>query len=313
MEWLLNILGLTNIEKQRVTAELEQAELRLRSIYGDAGKEEKQTSTSDKTDSSNKNQNSIKSANQGAVHKGISVRRHFLNLARNAIEKREFFSAWGYLLAFNRMMVTDMQGGELDARIESARSEAKKKLSGWRREAAKNLLAIKGEIDDKEKQQRLREALFHLHSKSQNIYFKIGKIRNQIVIAMYMLFAAAVAVFVLSFWFMCLSFFNDITRSEFHLAMLSGLVGGVLSVAYSVVRTAREHDIPELIASFPLTWTRPLFGPLVAFALLVIVELDMINLGNLKAESLIGMSFIAGFSERWFLNLVGKVQEKAGG
>jgi hypothetical protein len=306
------------MEQQRVTAELKQAEQRLKSIYDDAGKEEEKTSTSDKADSSD----------QDVRQKAFSIRNKFLTLAKNAIDNNDIFSAWGYLLAFNRMMVGDMQGSELDARIESARSEAKKKLSGWRGKAVKNLLAIDSkigntkkqqhlratdsQIEDEERQQRLREALFHLHSKSQNMYFKIGKIRNQIVIAGIMLSAATVAVFVLSFWFMCFSFFDDITRSEFHLAMLSGIVGGVLSVAFSLVHNDQEQDIPELIASLPLTWSRILFGPLVAFALLILFELDVINLGTHEAESLIGMSFIAGFSERWFLNLVNKVQEKAG-
>jgi hypothetical protein len=61
-----------------------------------------------------------------------------------------------------------------------------------------------------------------------------------------------------------------------------------------------------------MTWTRPIFGPLVAVLLLVIFELEVIDPGNIKDESLIGMSFHAGFSERWFLNLVSRVQDKAG-
>ncbi len=312
MGWLLNKLYATNIEEQRVTAELEQAKQRLCSIYSDACNEEKQTSTSDKAGSSDNNLNSIKASNQDVQQKAFRIREHFLYLTGKAIDNNEIFSAWGYLLAFNRMMVADMQGSELDSRIVSARSEARKKLSGWRGKAVKSLLTIDSQMDDEIRQQRLREALFHLHSKSQNIYFKIGKIRNQIVIAMYMLFTATVGVFALSFWFMSLCLFDVVTRSEFHLAMLSGLVGGVLSVAFSLVHNDQDQDIPELIASLPLTWSRILFGPLSAFVVLVIFQFGLLDLGEHKVESLIGISFIAGFSERWFLNLVNKAQEKAG-
>ena len=304
--------ALVNVENQRVLAELKQAELRFEVIYGDTSFRRDHNEELDSGNSQNNSQS--ESSNQGK-HQGDRIkyaRKELLVSARESINCGEIFNAWGYILAFNRMMVSALHGAELDAKIVSARSEAKKKLGGWRGESAKALLSLEDNTDEQDKQDRLREALFHLHSKSQNTYFKIEKIKNQILAAMCMLAFSSFCVFGLSFWFMGLAFFSGISLYEFHLAILAGLIGGVLSVAFSVVRTDPNQKIPEPQASFPLTWTRPLFGPLVAFALLVLMQLEFINFGDIKTQSLIGMSFFAGFSERWFLNLVSKMQEKAG-
>lgn len=292
MGWLKRNFWPVNIEKERVSGELEHARLRLRKV--DSG------------------DNRDGAATAGRSKTLREIRQKHLDLAEEAITSGEYFSAWGHLLAFNRDMIEDMHGVELEARLASARAEALLKLPSWRGEAVTALLTMESSANEQEKQDRLREILFHLHTSSQNTYFKIAKLKNQTFAVIWMLLIASATVFSLSFLFMSQPFFDEISRSHFHLAMLSGLVGSVLSVAFSVIRTNPEQKIPELKVSFPLTWARSFFGPLVAFALLVIIETDLINLGGYKPESLVGLSFVAGFSERWFLNLVDSVQDRAG-
>lgn len=285
MGWFKTNFKPVDIEDQRVRGELEQARLWL---------EEAKGSSEDQTGE-------------------VSTRTKLLDDASQAIDNDKLFKAWGYLLAFNRKMVMDMYGSELDARIISARAEAKKKLPGWRGDAVIKLLDFEGNVSEAEKQRKLRESLFHLHSKSQNTYFKIGKAKNQIFAAMCLLVVTTFSLIILSPWIMEFDYFKPVTLVQLQLAMIAGFVGGVLSVAFSVSRTDPKQEIPQLQASIPATWIRTLFGPLMAFALLIIFQLGFIDFGIHKVQSLIGMSFLAGFSERWFLNLVGKVQEKAGG
>ena len=316
MRWLQKLRRIywpVDIEKERVTEELEKAQLRLDlfDVEGDSTKGRMTVKSKGKKQPGLQDQPRFATQHRTKSVKNICEK--LLALSREAVHNKEYFSAWGYMLAFERMIIEDMQGDELNTKFVSARFEAKKKLPDWRGEAVASLLTAIDSKNDKNKRDQLHEIMFHLHTKSQNTYFKIAKLKNQTFAVMWMLTIASTIVFGLSFWFMNKPFFNDVTRFDFHLAMLAGLVGSVLSVAYSVIRTEPDQKIPELKASLPLTWARSFFGPLVAFALLIFIESDLINLGAFKPESLVGSSFMAGFSERWFLNLVSKAQEKTGG
>lgn len=246
-----------------------------------------------------------------------SVRDRLVAAAARALAAGDIDNGWKSLQELEREMVPVLDPMELDARFVSARSEAQKKLGQWRGLAAQCLAERYGKIrpesaDIAARQRILQEILFHLHSTHQNTYHKLDKLHTQLRIVAAGVAVTLALILVLNY----LGFFTplgDQVQWRLWVAMISGLTGGVLSVASSAVRADPGRRIPEVSASFAVTLVRPLVGPTIALPLLFFVESGLVNLGmgDDKLWVLLTLCFVGGFSERWFLGIVGGLGKRA--
>ncbi len=233
----------------------------------------------------------------------------FLDYARAALEKHRIYAGWEFLQSFEREMVDEFKGTALRLRLESAKAEASKKLKNWRACAADEAGKSGDNAQDQELRDRLREILYHVHTQSQNEYFNIEQIKKQSRVIAVFLVGSALLLFELSNFIT--AGVDGIDVDAFRLGMLSGVFGGMLSVAYTVMRSDPSTRIPQLKASLGLTITRPLFGPLVTFAILMLMHQGFLSFGDNTMAALVALSFLGGFSERWFLGLVERINARA--
>jgi hypothetical protein len=89
------------------------------------------------------------------------------------------------------------------------------------------------------------------------------------------------------------------------LGILAGVLGGMLSTAFSFGRVDLTKKIPEVRLSMLVTSMRAVLGAAVAIPVAVFVESGFVELKALaKPYSILIFCFLAGFSERWFLGLM---------
>jgi len=252
----------------------------------------------------------------------IQMCKTFLSQAKEALAAGYVDTAWAYVNELDRQMLTALEKEELQARLISAREEAREKLGKWRSSAADRLLRGDAGLDESEAriQERakpreatlkiLTEMMFHLHSSSENLYRNIRQLRIQIAIASFSVTVLVLAVLVLNQY----GFFDVLDaglRESLPLGVLSGLLGGVLSVAYTVARTSPKQKIPEVKASFSVTVVRPVIGAAVALPVLGLIESGLISFsGQGRLWIMLSFCFLAGFSERWFLGIMESLETR---
>lgn len=242
-------------------------------------------------------------------------RDDLLGLARDHRKRGDLDGAWSFLQELEREMVPALSPEELEARIVSATCEGKEKLGSWRGDTVE-VLSRRCEAlppragDTLEKKRRMfQEMLRQLHTRHQNVYHKLDQLRAQVYRAGALVALTLVGVVVVNArdGFAILDEPSALAFTQLlWLALLSGWLGGVLSVAYSAIRLDLSARIPEVSASFVVTVVRPLLGAVIALPVLLLVESGLIDTGSFpKPWLLLGSCFLAGFSERWFLGLVG--------
>ena len=207
--------------------------------------------------------------------------------------------------ALEREMLPMFTDSELHARWISAMLEAKEKVGDWRGLAAEKL--AEGFSGDREGSvAALRETLVHIHVRSQNVHYKNAQVRKQIT-------WAAAFVTILVFGTLALSWLGFFTlvsarlAETLPLAVFSGLLGGVLSVAFSVVRADPTRRIPEVRSSFAILMVRPVVGAAIALPILFFLEAGLI-VDQAHQWIVLALCFVGGFSERWFLGIVERVE-----
>lgn len=250
-----------------------------------------------------------------------SVRDNLIWAALQSLLNGQIENGWKFLHELEREMVLVLDPMELEARFVSALSEARKKLDKqWRGVATQSLgerygsneqVGAPASAEFARRQRDLQEILFHLHTYHENRYHKLDKLRAQLSVVCAGVFGTLVAILVLN----SRGFFAplDLDPTTLRLAVLSGLTGGVLSVAFSVVGGDPGRKIPEISRSFVVTLIRPFVGALIALPLLFFAESGLLNLGTgpVRVWALLALCFIGGFSERWFLGIVRVLGEQA--
>jgi hypothetical protein len=258
---------------------------------------------------------------------------------------REYL-AWDCLAQFDRHMVYLLGASERAALWESLRAEADEKLGGHRKRAVQGLsqkvpaaldlealwASVRAERSEKldtpceEAVHRLItrakdspppaelvcEVMRLLQTTSQNMYHKIDQLQSQItyatiflvVLVVMLLSGAAIRIY--------LDWSSGVERTLL-LGTLMGLTGGVLSLAFTVTRSDASAKIPAMRTSFEVACIRPFIGAAIALPVILIFESGVINIPATDKFWVVAVAcFLAGFSERWFLGLVEKVQNKAG-
>lgn len=248
--------------------------------------------------------------------------------------------AWDCLQQFDREMVTMLDEAQRTALWHSLKPEARRKLDGWRKDAAEVLIAAIGEnagmaaapasaprathIDAfvTDGPQRtpapsaalLQELMKHLHTQAQNTYHKIDLLRRLLPWLLLLLAATVVGVVYLSYRGMLGSLGGDIDGKDVFVVLfvgaLGGILGGILSMSLTIGRSDLAQKIPELRLSRLLLVIRPLLGAVAAFPIALLAASGVVQVPSLAPTQAVFMfSVLAGFSERWFLGLI----ERLGG
>ncbi|MGE5336735.1 MAG: hypothetical protein ACM3PU_02845 [Gemmatimonadota bacterium] len=83
--------------------------------------------------------------------------------------------------------------------------------------------------------------------------------------------------------------------------VLFGFLGGLLSVAFSLLRFEPAMQAAELRGSWAATIARVFIGSSVAIPIAFFLQSGLINLGNVSPAFDLALCFVGGFSERWFI------------
>ena len=155
----------------------------------------------------------------------------------------------------------------------------------------------------------MQEAMFHVHSKSQNTYHKLDLLRQQLRVL-----AAILGLLVFgSILLARFGAFDQIAPTAAELlpiAIFFGLLGGALSAMISVKQTPMGLKIPDSQRSAVIALVRVMIGGAASIPIFVLIEGNLITLslgGNTDhvVPELMAFCFLGGFSERWFLGRIG--------
>jgi hypothetical protein len=242
--------------------------------------------------------------------------------------------AWDCLQQFDREIVTLLDDGQRLALWHSLKPEARRKLDGWRKDAAEVLIAAIGEsagstvveaaprathIDafvtvgpqrvPPPSAALLQELMKHLHAHAQNTYHRVELLRKLLPWLLALLALTVVGVVYLSYRGMLGSLGGDIDGQDVFVVLfvgaLGGILGGILSMSLTIGRGDIAQRIPELRFSRLLLAIRPLLGAVAAFPIALLAASGVVQVPSLAPTQAVFMfSVLAGFSERWFLGLI---------
>jgi hypothetical protein len=212
---------------------------------------------------------------------------------------RDLSVAWDYLHQFDREAVQFMGDGERAALWTCLEAEANEKLSGWRKEAATALIAAHQGIATPPPS--VTSALMRrLHDAAQNEFRKIDRQQTMLLRgALSLVLAVAVLVGAGK-----VLFGED--SAQVAMGSLAGLVGGVFSVVHWAARADRKVKAPEFMASLETLWIRPAVGTMLALPTRAVLR----TVGHATPHwgAVFAFCFLAGFSERWFLGLMERLE-----
>jgi len=261
---------------------------------------------------------------------GLQMCGRLLKQAKEAFTMGDVDSAYIWMNELEREMLVALSDEELQTKLISAKEEASEKLGKWRGSAVPKLLNASVATEERRVEApaagkeapapscqsrlanlgTLKEIMLHLHSNSQNLYRNMRQLRFQLTIASLSVTVMVLAMLVLNE----MGFFEALGRhmqERLPMAILSGLLGGVLSVAYTVARADPKQKIPEVKASFLVTAVRPIIGAAVALPVLVLIESGLLSIpDNQRLWVVLTFCFLAGFSERWFLGIMEKLEKQ---
>lgn len=255
----------------------------------------------------------------------IKICRDLIEKAEQAARTRQGwfarpreYLAWDCLAQFDRHIVFLLGPAERAALWESLKAEAEKKLDGHRKEAVKELskkgsaALDPGAKDAAPPAEVVSEVMRLLQTTSQNTYHKIDQLRRQIDYAGILLMVLVVALLAGTVVRIRMGWSGDVDGALL-LGTLMGLIGGVLSLAFSVTRSDVSAKIPAMRSSFEVARIRPFIGAAIALPVILIFESGVINIPGAQKYWIAAVAcFLSGFSERWFLGLVEKAEKKAG-
>jgi hypothetical protein len=182
--------------------------------------------------------------------------------------------------------------------------EALEKLGGWRRQAAEAVAQAGFSAEG------LVTLLELVHQDSQNRQHKLALLQAQcatvlglLAVALGLILAEAAQGGYGWVWNEGLFGREDLPRVLWS-CLLVGLFGSLVSMCFRLADTPQDHKIPQLRSSFVVLTLRAVVGASAAVPLVFLVHSGLVQLG--PAKVLVGASFLAGFSERWFVAMLDK-------
>lgn len=232
--------------------------------------------------------------------------------AKQALRLCEIEIGWAYLNQAKLLSIylLDPDDGTLESRAQATLNEAEQKLSSWRKDTVQDLLGknrvLKGSFDQsKSARADLYTARKILTEHNDNTHVKLSTALFQLKILTLIAFVLVPSCIVTLLNFPGQIAIND---AFFLLSVvLLGALGGTVSGMISVARGSSAKSIPDQLLNSWLTISKPVFGSMAALVISLFFYAGLIQLGNLTNYSVLAASFVAGFSERFFLGTVTRI------
>jgi 8-oxo-dGTP diphosphatase len=232
-----------------------------------------------------------------------------LGRSADALRRGNLQEGWECLLAAQRMEIFDMKGAELSARAKTLRKEAGK-LTSWRQSAVQATLDLLppdlvDQEEPKDKQHwlvfratRLRDEHF------ANLYFRQELSWQQLkIVGLILLIVTASAVALLTMT-EALTPAGQLSHQVLLIAVvLFGAMGAGFSTALSLLQMPLQARIPERMAQWSVTLTRPLLGAVAGLVTYAFLQSGLFQLPENLFVALLA-AFAAGFSDRLVLRAV---------
>jgi len=228
--------------------------------------------------------------------------------------RNDGYVAWDCLHQLEQELLTTLSDEERRTRFLSMRAEASDKLSGTWREKAVDALVKQVADGQTPSLNLLRELHAHLAAAAQNKHHKLDQFeRRTLPWLAGLLLVALLGVLAYSGWVFLYGASSDHMQwaKMLILGICAGALGGVLSMAFSMGSLDLRSPIPDVHLSGLVAITRPLLGATVAVPILVLVQGQFVSLSiaNLDSWKVVACCcFLGGFSERWFLDLMKRVE-----
>lgn len=221
-----------------------------------------------------------------------------LERASVAVEQGDLDTGWRLALEADVVSVAGDSADVLQARTEGLRSEMQEKMTGWRQSTAAGVL---GKTGDAVPPEAVQHVMRLRNENSNNQYFKVKLVTSQLSLLGLLLASAIAAILVASYAGVAPL---DAYTSRLAWAALLGAAGGMLSATRALTAGVRRK-IPEQIADWPVTLTRPLIGATAGIGAWLFVQTGIVSVSATNADlAPLVTAFLAGFSERYFLSLV---------
>ncbi|WP_211373078.1 hypothetical protein, partial [Ideonella dechloratans] len=224
--------------------------------------------------------------------------------ARVAGRQGRFYLAWDLVQQAERLLSPWLPEAQQQQRFRCLQVEALDKLGGWRRQAAEAVAQAGFSAEG------LVTLLELVHQDSQNRQHKLALLQAQcatvlglLAVALGLILAEAARGGYGWVWNEGLFGSEDLPRVLWS-CLLVGLFGSLVSMCFRLADTPQDHKIPQLRSSFVVLTLRAVVGASAAVPLVFLVHSGLVQLG--PAKVLVGASFLAGFSERWFVAMLDK-------
>jgi ADP-ribose pyrophosphatase YjhB (NUDIX family) len=248
---------------------------------------------------------------------GMDAFQKALYAAETALNEGDVDTGWKILHTAQRLLIFYLNQDEIDARAELLRNEASKKLSGWRKDSIIELLpSANGDQPPKITKAALFEATRVRDDHSDNLYYKIALLQNEMGILSVVLIIALVALVLLA-GLNHLPLDREVLTGNWETlvsVMLFGVLGGVVSGAFSLVRTSTDSKITELISSRLITLLRITVGAAAAVTVYALMKSaifpKVFSFDIVSPGTVFFLAFVAGFTERLVIKAVSSVVGK---
>jgi hypothetical protein len=210
---------------------------------------------------------------------------------------------WACLHEAQRHELGGMDAAEQNARANSVLHEATAdgKLAEWRRVCIESLLApIREEPPTAVSLADLSEATRVLQEQFQDDQARMETLRGQLLIAGVVVTAIIAVVLGLAYR----GAFDARAFSDLIIVTVSGALGGAGSAVIGTARGGPTQRVPEYLNWAPMMLIRPIFVAGAAIVIYFFMRGGVLPEAANDTWTLAATSFIAGFSERWFLGVV---------
>jgi hypothetical protein len=230
--------------------------------------------------------------------------------ANAAAERGDRYVAYDCLQQIECELVVAMSDEERWALGCLYAEEARAKLGAWRAAAAERL--ADRVLQSAPSVVALQALMRNVHMAAQNRRHKLQLIEAQTPV---MIGLAVASVGLLAAWalfggFDWLSVDSYTVTPGMWLVtgVLFGYFGGVVSMLFRQYGGRLKGSIPELRHAWLITAGRPVVGAAVAIPIVLLLQAGLLNVGEVTPALVLGACFVGGFSERWFVGRLEKLE-----
>ncbi|MBU0966381.1 MAG: NUDIX hydrolase [Proteobacteria bacterium] len=246
----------------------------------------------------------------------IEEAREALRRARQALDDQgDIDGGWKYFFAAQRMEIFSLDQDQLRTKAIVLYNESEK-LTGWRKEAVRDLLADV-ENGAAMNSENVFQAALVIDENYMNQAYKDGLLRSHVV---YLALILLVQISFLSFNFSQIkrvfSSATELPLSDdwmFVSVMVFGLLGGTVSAIVSAPTASKSTRVPEMAHTIRVTMLRILMGMVSALLIVMIIKSgigaqvfnkDIFDKLGKTNYFLLLAAFVSGFSERLVLRSI---------